>query len=60
MYRHQGITKTYKKFKRQFDFPEAKVTIINIIKDYKVYAKIKASRYKPYKKLQILFISNKT
>ncbi len=67
MYRYQGIAKTYEKFKRHFDFLEAKVAIIIVIKDYKVYVKTKTLQYKLYvktktlqyklyRKFQILFI----
>ena len=56
IYKHQRIVKTYKKFKRHFDFSRAKTVIIIVVKDCKVYIKIKVSQYKFYKKLQILFI----
>ena len=46
MYRYQGIVKTYKKFKRYFDFLKVKATIIIVVKDYEVYIKTKVSQYK--------------
>ncbi len=49
MYRYQGIAKTYEKFKKYFDFLKTKVTIINIVKDYEVYIRTKALRYKLYR-----------
>ncbi len=51
MYGYQGIAKTYKRFKRQFDFLRVKVVIITIVKDYKVYVKTKVLRYKLYGEL---------
>ncbi len=51
MYKYQRIVKTYKKFKRYFDFLKVKVVIIIVVKDYEVYIKTKTSRYKSYKKL---------
>ena len=51
IYRYQRIVKTYKKFKRYFDFLEAKIIIIIIIKDDKVYIRIKTLQYKSYKEL---------
>ncbi len=56
MYRYQRITKIYEKFKRYFDFLKAKIAIIIVVKDYEVYIKIKTSRYKLYKELQILLV----
>ena len=60
MYKYQGIVKIYKRFKKHFDFLKIKVTIINIIKDCKIYIRTKALQYKSYKEFQILFIFNKT
>jgi len=51
VYRHQGIYKTYKRFKRQFNFPGSKSVIINMVKDYEVCVRIKALQYKLYREL---------
>ncbi len=54
MYNHQRIVKTYKRFKRHFDFLKVKTAIITIVKDCKVYIKTKALQYKPHRELQAL------
>jgi hypothetical protein len=51
---HQGIAKTYERFKRHFDFPGSKAAITTMIKDCEVCARTKASRHKPYGELQAL------
>ncbi len=56
IYKYQRIIKTYKKFKRHFDFLRIKTTITTIVKDCEIYIKTKASRYKSYKNLQTLLI----
>ncbi len=56
IYRYQEIIKIYERFKRQFDFLKTKVVIINIIKDCKVYIRMKALRYKPYGEFQALSV----
>ncbi len=60
MYSYQKIVKIYKKFKRYFDFSKIKITIITIVKDYKIYIKIKTLQYKLYKEFQTLFIFERT